>query len=178
MRFSPGRESRRMIKSFHPKLAGIFMVIFALGTADRLRAEDLAEIIETELPSLVELYKKLHAAPELSCLEKETSAELARQLRAAGFEVTYPVGKYPDNARVCYGVVAVMKNGAGPTVLVRADMDALPLQEKTGLPYASTVSMADVNGTINPVMHACGHDMHTTVLVGTARALCSHYIRP
>ena len=160
-----------MVKSCRTELAGILLMVFAFSVADRVMAKNLDELIQAELPSLAALYKQFHAAPELSCLEKETSAELARQLRAAGFEVTYPVGRYSDSTRVCYGVVAVMKNGSGPTVLVRGDMDALPLQEKTGLPYASTVSMADINGEVNPVMHACGHDMHTTVLVGTARAL-------
>ncbi|MBN2288174.1 MAG: amidohydrolase, partial [Candidatus Glassbacteria bacterium] len=141
--------------------------------APGVRAEDPDAVIEAELPSLGELYKRIHAAPELSCLEKETSAELAGQLTAAGFEVTRPVGRYSDPARACYGVVGVMKNGPGPTVLVRGDMDALPIEEKTGLPYASTVRAADVGGTVCPVMHACGHDMHTTVLVGTARALAA-----
>jgi len=154
-------------------LVFLSLTLPAVGGSGQGFAADLAGIVGKELPSLSALYKQLHAAPELSCFEKETSAELAGQLRAAGFEVSYPVGKYSDPELVCYGVVGVIKNGPGPTVMVRGDMDALPLEEKTGLPYASTARMADINGVLNPVMHACGHDIHTTVLVGTARALAA-----
>jgi amidohydrolase len=112
---------------------------------------------------LEKLYKQLHANPELSLQEARTSARLARELRDAGFTVTTKVGGY--------GVVGVFKNGKGPTVLVRTDMDALPVEEKTGLPYASTVRARDRQGREVPVMHACGHDMHMTCWVGTARVL-------
>jgi amidohydrolase len=161
------------------QLAGNFIrtqVVFGLLAiaflaVEPVKAQTLGSVVEAELPSLAELYKHFHSTPELSCLEKETSAELAAHLREAGYEVTHPVGRFSDSTRISYGVVAILKNGSGPTVMVRGDMDALPLEEKTGLPYASKVSMADVNGQISHVMHACGHDMHTTVLVGTARAL-------
>jgi hippurate hydrolase len=115
----------------------------------------------------------LHAAPELSHHEEKTSALLAAQLRSLGFEVTEHVGKYQTPGLKGYGVVAILKNGAGPTVLVRADMDALPVEEHTGLPYASHVHAQDDSGTDVPVMHACGHDIHVTTLIGTARVLSS-----
>jgi hippurate hydrolase len=107
---------------------------------------------------LPDLYRDLHQHPELGFAEVRTAAVAARELRAAGFEVTEGVGGT--------GVVGVLRNGEGPTALLRADMDALPVEEKTGLPYASTVV---VDGT--PVAHACGHDVHVTCLVGAARAL-------
>ncbi len=107
---------------------------------------------------LADLYRDLHQHPELSFAETRTAAVAARELRAAGFEVTEGVGGT--------GVVGVLRNGDGPTALLRADMDALPVEEKTGLPYASTTV---VDGT--PVAHACGHDVHVTCLVGAARAL-------
>ena len=129
--------------------------------------------VDHQLPSLVTMYKELHAAPELSHHEEKTSALVARELRSLGFEVTEHVGKYADPSLQGYGVVALMKNGAGPTVLVRADMDALPVEEQTGLPYASHVRAKDDAGTEVPVMHACGHDIHVTSLIGTARVLAA-----
>ena len=126
-----------------------------------------------ELGNLVQIYDGIHAAPELSHHEEQTSALLAKELRAAGYTVTDHLGKYADSALRGYGVVAVMKNGSGPTVLVRADMDALPVEEKTGASYASHVKAPDDSGTEVPVMHACGHDIHTTVLIGTARTLAA-----
>jgi len=116
-----------------------------------------------EAPSLLELYKHLHAHPELSFQETQSAARVAEELRKAGCEVTTGVGKG--------GVVGVLRNGAGPTVLLRADMDALPVKEQTGLPYASTVKAKDAQGNEVSVMHACGHDIHMTWLVGAARVL-------
>jgi len=133
----------------------------------------LPALVDQELPSLVATYKSIHAAPELSHHEEKTSALLAERLRSFGYEVTDHVGKYPNPDWQGYGVVAVMKNGAGPTVLVRADMDALPVEEKTGLPYASKVHSKDDSGADVPVMHACGHDVHVTSLLGTAKILAS-----
>ncbi len=115
---------------------------------------------------LLSLYTHLHRHPELSFRETETAARIADELRAAGAEVTTGVGKL--------GVVAVMKNGAGKTVLVRSDLDALPVTEATGLPYASKVTTKDDEGNPVGVMHACGHDMHMTCLVGLARWLGEH----
>jgi len=129
--------------------------------------------IDQELPSLVSTYKTLHASPELSHHEDKTAALLARELRGFGYEVTEHVGKYPKPEWQGHGIVAVMKNGAGPTVLVRADMDALPVEEQTGLPYASHVHTKNDAGVDVGVMHACGHDVHVTSLIGTAKLLAA-----
>ncbi len=99
-------------------------------------------------------------------------AILAKELREAGFSVTERVGVYRDGSKAC-GVVGMMKNGAGPTLLVRGDMDALPIVEETGVAYASHVKAKNLAGQEVGVMHACGHDVHTTVLMGTARALAA-----
>ena len=125
---------------------------------------------------LLSLYKQIHAHPELSHAEAETSAIVARELRASGYAVTDHVGVYPDGSRA-YGVVALMRNGAGPTLMIRADMDALPLVERTGLPYASHVTAVNKAGQTVGVMHACGHDLHATVLIGVARAIAAALAR-
>jgi amidohydrolase len=151
--------------------AGLLCLLFSSASAAQQTKLDSA--IDQQLPSLVSIYKGIHAAPELSHHEEKTSALLAEQLRSAGFEVTEHVGKYPNPEWKGYGVVAVMKNGAGPTVLVRADMDALPVEEQTGLPYASHVRAKDDAGQDVGVMHACGHDIHVTTLIGTARMLAA-----
>ena len=111
-------------------------------------------------PELRDFYVDLHRNPELSLHEEKTAAKVALRLRQAGFEVTTGVGGA--------GVVGVLKNGAGPTVMLRTELDALPVEEKTGLPYASTVKVKDDLGAEVSVMHACGHDVHMTALVGTA----------
>ena len=128
-------------------------------------------IADAELPSLLAIYKHIHSHPELSTREERTSAIIAKELRAAGCEVTERFGKYDDPKLKCYGVVGIMKNGDGPLVLMRTDLDALPVQEETGLPYASSVVTKDDNGRDVHVMHACGHDAHMAAFVGTARAL-------
>src|SRR5678809_112330 len=116
--------------------------------------------LDALLPDLEELYKDIHAHPELSMHETRTAGIAAQWLRDAGYEVTTGVGKT--------GVVGLLHNGEGPIVMVRADMDALPVAEATGLPYASKVTATDDEGNTVPVMHACGHDMHTTWLIGAA----------
>jgi amidohydrolase len=123
-------------------------------------------------PDLIDIYKNIHAHPELSHFEEHTSALLASELRKSGYTVTDHVGKYPDGSQA-YGVVAILKNGPGPTLLVRADMDALPIVEETGVPYASHVLVHNKSGQEVGVMHACGHDVHTTVLIGTAGAMAA-----
>ena len=128
-------------------------------------------LIEAELPALVDCYKMLHANPELSGQEEKTSAHLAGELRNLGFSVTEGVGKYSQQTWRGFGVVALLANGEGPTVLVRADMDALPIEEQTSLPYASKVRASFPGGREVGVMHACGHDLHVTSLIGTARML-------
>ena len=151
----------------------LMFALLALSLPCAVFGQDLDKRIAAELSSLTALYKELHTHPELSYFEKNTSAREAEELRKAGYEVTYPVGRYPEGKYTCYGVVAVLKNGKGPTVLVRGDMDALPIEENTGLPWASKVRMKDITGEEVWVMHACGHDMHTTVLIGTGRLLAA-----
>ena len=131
---------------------------------------DLEQQIDKNIGDWMGTYKHLHENPELSMQEKETSALIAGQLRKFGFEVTDHFGKYASPENVAYGVVAVLKNGPGPTVYVRTDMDALPVTENTGLPYASKVRLKRANGEVG-VMHACGHDLHMTVFLGTAKML-------
>jgi len=131
----------------------------------------LDRAIEHEIPSLLETYRYLHTHPEISYQEENTAGLVAKELRKLGFEVAERVGKYGEAHRTSYGVVAVMRNGNGPTVLVRTDMDALPLEERTGLAYASTVKAKNDAGEEVRVMHACGHDVHMTSLLGTARML-------
>jgi len=127
------------------------------------RLTDVDAKIDAELKDLVALYQHLHANPELSLLEVKTAARLADEARKLGFEVTERVGGT--------GVVCVLKNGPGPVVLLRTDMDALPIVEQTGVPYASKVRMKDRLGVEMGVMHACGHDVHMTCWIGTARVL-------
>jgi amidohydrolase len=119
--------------------------------------------IQEILPELERLYTDIHAHPELSMQETRTAGIAADRLRAAGFDVTPDIGKT--------GVVGLLRNGDGPTVMLRADMDALPVQEQTGLPYTSSQTATDSAGKTVPVMHACGHDMHVTWLIGAARLL-------
>jgi len=132
-----------------PKLAG--------------RSAAIRPMIDAELPSLLALYTDIHTHPELSQMEVRTSAHLADDLRKAGYDVTTNVGGH--------GIVALLKNGPGPVVMVRTDLDALPVTERTGRPYASTVRTRDKAGNEVGVMHACGHDVHMACWVGTARAL-------
>jgi amidohydrolase len=133
-------------------------------------AQTIPSFVNSETPALVDTYKDIHAHPELSHFEARTSGILAAAMRDAGYTVTERVGRYPDGSQA-YGVVGILKNGAGPTLMIRADMDALPIVEETGVPYASHVTMKDRAGQMVGVMHACGHDVHTTVMIGTARAL-------
>jgi amidohydrolase len=128
-------------------------------------ADPVADRITADMPSLMTLYRDLHAHPELSLQEKATAAKLARLVKPLGFTVTEGVGGH--------GVVAVMKNGPGPVLLIRADMDALPVTEKTGLPFASKVRATTRDGVESGVMHACGHDTHMAAWVGTARTLAA-----
>lgn len=141
------------------------------STASLFAQQTPQSLADAELPSLLTIYKDLHTHPELSMHEERSAAIVARELRAAGCEVTERVGKYDKPGATCFGVVGVMKNGAGPTVLVRSDLDALPVHEETGLPYASTVTTKNDEGKEVSVMHACGHDIHMSTLIGTARAL-------
>lgn len=125
-----------------------------------------AQAIAKEMPSLMAIYRDLHANPELSFQEVKTAAKLAAEAKKLGFKVTEKVGGT--------GVVAVMENGPGPVVMVRADMDALPVIEQTGLPFASKVKATPASGVETGVMHACGHDTHMTAWIGTARYLAAN----
>jgi hippurate hydrolase len=145
---------------------GVVVCLFRFGTAAadepkgpsvaalKERVADINKRVGDDYASLEALYKHLHTHPELSLQEEQTSARLAREIKALGFEVTTGVGGH--------GVVAVLRNGNGPKVLVRTDMDALPVVEQTGLPYASTVRAHDRDGNDVGVMHTCGHDMKMT----------------
>jgi hippurate hydrolase len=126
---------------------------------------EVSRLIDQYLGPWQEFYKNLHAHPELSEQEEQTAGRLAQEMKEIGFDVTQGVGGH--------GVVAVLRNGSGPTVLVRTDMDALPVLEQTGLPYASKVRARDRFGKDVSVMHACGHDMHMTCWVAAARCLAS-----
>ena len=138
--------------------------VFALLAATSLHAADSIDaFIDKERPSLIQLYEHLHAHPGLSFQEEKTSARMAQELRTLGFEVTEKVGGF--------GVVGVLKNGPGKTVLVRTDLDGLPVREIGSAPYASKAMTKDDTGKEVPVMHACGHDLHITGWVGSARAL-------
>ena len=135
-------------------------------------AQDLGRFVDGELSGLVTTYEGIHAHPELSHHEEMTAALLATELRKSGFTVTEHVGKYPDGTQA-YGVVAILENGRGPRLLIRTDLDALPIVEETGLSYASHVMSKNPAGQEVGVMHACGHDVHVTTMIGTARALAS-----
>lgn len=149
------------------------------------RAEDLTASVAADYPYVFDLYRHFHQNPELSLREVATSRRLAAELKSLGFSVTTGVGDawVREKARLVagkvdegvggYGVVAVMENGEGPVLMLRADMDALPLEEKTGLPYASKVKSRDYLGQDAPVMHACAHDSHVAMLIGVARRLAA-----
>ena len=139
----------------------------SLGAPALAQAEsELRAGVAEDMPELMDLYRDLHANPELSFEEHQTAAKLAERMRALGFEVTEGVGRT--------GVVAVMRNGDGPTVMLRADMDALPVVEQTGLPFASTVTATPATGVETGVMHACGHDTHMAGWIGAAQQLVDH----
>jgi hippurate hydrolase len=129
-------------------------------------SKELSAKVQQMLPELEALYKDIHAHPELSMQEKRTAALAAQHLAASGYEVTAGVGGT--------GVVGVLRNGNGPTVMLRADMDALPVEEATGLPYASKLTAIDRQGNSVPVSHMCGHDMHVTWLTGAAKLLADN----
>jgi amidohydrolase len=155
------------------RAAAACTLLAAVAMPARATDVEVKQLTERQLPQLVGIYEELHAAPELSRLEAKTSARLATELRALGYEVTERVGKYFVKAWQGYGVVAILRNGPGPTLLIRADMDGLPVEEKTGLPYASKVRMQNEAGQEVPVMHACGHDVHVTAMIGVARNMAA-----
>lgn len=147
------------------------LVLFTLAAALFARpavaapGDSLAAAVKADLPSLLTIYRDLHANPELSFQEKRSAGILAAEAKKLGFQVTTGVGRT--------GVVAVMKNGPGPVLMLRADMDGLPLAEQTGLPYASKAKAQTREGAETAVMHACGHDTHMTAWIGAARRLAA-----
>jgi len=154
------------------KISSLWILLMSILSAVSVFAQQTPQsLADTELPSLLAIYKDIHIHPELSEHEERSAGIVAKELKAAGCEVTELVGKYDKPGLTCFGVVGVMKNGAGPTVLVRSDLDALPVHEETGLPYASTATTKNDEGKDVPVMHACGHDIHMSTLIGTARTL-------
>jgi hippurate hydrolase len=151
---------------------GFLAAALPLAAQTPATPSDLSNSVERQLPALIETYKHLHRNPELSRHEEQTSALVAGELRKLGYTVTDHVGKYEDGTQA-FGVVAILENGAGPHVLIRTDMDALPVEEKTGLDYASTVKSTNAQGQQVGVMQACGHDLHMTVFLGMAREMAA-----
>ena len=149
----------------------LLLLLIAFTATTNAQQPALEALVERDIASLLSTYKMLHASPELSHREEKTSAFVAGELRKLGFTVTERIGKYERSDWTGYGIVAVMKNGPGPTVLVRSELDALPVDEKTGVPYASKVKTKNDAGQEVSVMHACGHDIHMTSLLGTAKLL-------
>ena len=147
-------------------LSRLCTALLLMTVALPAHAQDIRAAVTRDYDAyLADLFRHFHQNPELSLQENETAARLTKELRAVGFEVTQGIAKT--------GIVALMKNGDGPTVMVRADMDGLPVLEKSGLPYASQKKQKDPDGVMQPVMHACGHDVHITSLVGTARRMAA-----
>lgn len=152
-------------------IAACFLAAVSLSAAAQ-QPTPLSQSVEAQLPALTETYKDFHRHPELSHHEEQTSAKMAAALRQLGYTVTEHVGKYMDGSQA-WGIVAVLENGPGPRLLIRSDMDALPVEEKTGVDYASHVHSTNAEGQPTGVMHACGHDIHMTVLLGTAKELAT-----
>ena len=156
---------------------------FLLTPAAFAKDAALAEAVAQDYDYVFNLYKHFHENPELSFKESESAKRMAAELEGLGFTVSTGLGDKwtkdyvkKEEGKVIdgvggYGLVAVMTNGEGPTVMLRADMDALPLEEKTNLPYSSKVVDVDYRGQTAPVMHACAHDSHMAILIGTARRL-------
>jgi len=141
----------------------LFLILLTAYSVAQTANAPHSEEVESVYPAVHELYLDLHEHPELSSHETQTAAKLAERLRNLGYEVTEHVGGT--------GIVAILKNGSGPTIMLRTELDALPVEEKTGLPYASKAHAKDDSGHDVPVMHACGHDVHMAALFGTAEIM-------
>jgi hippurate hydrolase len=147
------------------KRSAILVASLGLTLSVPAQADDLRDALSADMPGLLELYRDLHAHPELSFQEEKTSKKLAGLIRELGFEVTEKVGRT--------GVIAVLRNGDGPTVLLRTDMDGLPVAEQTGLPFASQERGIPESGVESAIMHACAHDTHMTAWIASARLLAA-----
>ncbi len=171
----PARETRALPQPFcykcGMKICSLSILCLIFSASAFAQQPSLENIAASELPSLLAIYKDIHSHPELSGHEEQTSALIAKELRAAGCEVTDHFGRYDNPVMKGYGVIGLMKNGEGPTVLVRTDMDALPVEEETGLPYASKLVTKNDEGKEVHVAHACGHDAHMAAFIGTVRVL-------
>lgn len=143
-------------------LTCILLILFISAFTTRDNSQKLKEVIKEDLPYLVDFYKTRHQYPEISLREEETSKALATELKKIGYKVTESFGGY--------GIVGILENGEGPLILYRTDMDALPMYEKTELPYSSKLT-TDYNGAEVGTMHSCGHDMHMSTWLGTARVM-------
>src|SRR5882724_6065437 len=142
-----------------------FLLLAVFAVSAFAQDPSISKEVESVYPDARALYLDLHQTPELSFHETRTAAKLASRLRNLGYDVTENVGET--------GIVAILKNGSGPTVMFRTELDALPVEEKTGLPYASKVHAKDDSGRDVPVMHACGHDLHMASLMGTATIMAN-----
>ena len=163
--------------------SAILALSLATSSAAFAKDTDLTKAVNNDYDYVLDLYQHFHENPELSFKEKDSAARMAKEWKELGFKVTERIGDDWVKAKVKgdfgevpegvggYGLVGVLKNGAGPTLMLRADMDALPLEEKTGLSYASKVVATDHRGVEAPVMHACAHDSHMAILIGAARQL-------
>ncbi len=155
------------------RLCVAFLAVAAASSFGQLSTSELKTQVDALRPAMEATYQQLHRAPELSRQEAKTSAFLTVELQKLGYAVTDHIGRYDDGASA-FGLVGVLKNGEGPTVLVRTDMDGLPVTEATGLPYASTVHSTNPQGQDVGVMHACGHDTHMTVFLAVANILANN----
>jgi hippurate hydrolase len=154
------------------KIRSLLILLLSMWIAPLILAQQTPQsLADAELPSLLTIYKDVHSHPELSGHEERTAVLVAKELHTAGCEVTEHFGTYDNPKLKGYGVIGVLKNGDGPIVLVRTDLDALPVEEATGLPYASKITAKNDEGKDVHVMHACGHDVHIAAFIGTARAL-------
>ena len=142
------------------------VLIWSVHGTGSVRGDDMPAWLDANMPDLIQVYQHFHQHPELSFHEEQTAERLVKELRGAGYETTPGVGGH--------GVVGLLKNGDGPTVMFRCDLDALPVTEETGLAYASQVTTQNEEGQTVGVMHACGHDIHLTNLVALARFMASH----
>ena len=158
-----GNERMRNQRSKCFVLTTLFLLAVIPGS---LPAADVAKWTDAHLPELVEIYRDFHANPELSFQEKKTAARLAAELSMVGAKVSTGIGGH--------GVVGVLRNGAGPTLMLRTDLDGLPVTEQTQLVFSSKVRAVNQTGDEVGVMHACGHDIHLTNLIGVAQYLASH----
>src|SRR5882757_2691542 len=139
------------------------LLVLSLAVSTHAQTVATPKELDAVYPAAHDLYVDIHQNPELSAHETQTASKVAAHLRSLGYEVTEGVGGT--------GVVAILKNGAGPKIMLRTELDALPVEEKTGLPYASKVHAKDAAGSDLPVMHACGHDLHMAAILGTAQIM-------